>query len=158
MSMRYVAGFVFNPGRTHSLLIRKTKPSWQAGLWNAIGGKVENGESMWDAMVRECREECGLDIPRASWEFIANITNVDASDVRFFSAVTPQFEAYRTTTDEPVRAFHIEAIQAGRLGTYGATVGNIPLLLAAALDNGHTVRPLILQDTGKARQRVGAAA
>lgn len=77
MSARYVAGFVFNPGRSHALLIRKARPSWQAGLWNAIGGHIEPGEFAFVAMIRECREECGLQIPKGAWQYVAHVTNVD---------------------------------------------------------------------------------
>lgn len=41
-------------------LIRKDRPDWQAGLFNFIGGKVNDGEAPWDAAIRECLEEADL--------------------------------------------------------------------------------------------------
>jgi 8-oxo-dGTP pyrophosphatase MutT (NUDIX family) len=43
------------------MLIRKAKPEWQKGRLNLVGGKVEPGESFYDAAVREFGEETGLD-------------------------------------------------------------------------------------------------
>ena len=57
---RYVLGFLFSPGEKHVLLVEKKKPDWQADLWNGIGGKVEDDESEYEAMYRECREETRL--------------------------------------------------------------------------------------------------
>lgn len=42
------------------LLVRKAKPEWQKGLLNGIGGKVEPGESVLEATVREFKEETEL--------------------------------------------------------------------------------------------------
>lgn len=55
-----VAGIVFDDqGRV--LLIQRGKPPGQ-GLWTVPGGKLEGGESLADAVVREVREETGLDV------------------------------------------------------------------------------------------------
>lgn len=56
---RYVVGFVLTD-ESCVVLLRKTKPSSQAGLLNGMGGKVEPGESFADAMDREGAEESGL--------------------------------------------------------------------------------------------------
>lgn len=54
----YTCAFAFH--KNNVLLIRKAKPDWQAGLLNGIGGKVEDGESIFQATVREFKEETGL--------------------------------------------------------------------------------------------------
>lgn len=57
---RYVLGFMFSEDGTQVALIKKTKPEWQAGKLNGIGGKIEEKEAMHEAMIREFEEETGL--------------------------------------------------------------------------------------------------
>lgn len=44
------------------LLTQRPAGTHLAGHWEFPGGKVEPGESPEDAVVRECREECGIDL------------------------------------------------------------------------------------------------
>lgn len=60
---KYCLGFMFNKNETDVLLIQKTKPAWQFGKFNGIGGKLEKDETPYGAMVREFKEETGLDSP-----------------------------------------------------------------------------------------------
>ena len=60
--MDYVAGFCFSECGGRVALIRKLKPEWQRGLLNGIGGKMEPGESLHSAMVREFEEETGAHV------------------------------------------------------------------------------------------------
>jgi 8-oxo-dGTP diphosphatase len=55
-----VAAAIERDGRY--LAARRTKPDWAAGRWEFPGGKVEPGESESDALVREIREELGVEI------------------------------------------------------------------------------------------------
>ena len=41
---------------------QRAYPPEAAGLWELPGGRVEPGESDVDAVVRECREELGVDV------------------------------------------------------------------------------------------------
>ena len=44
------------------LAARRTRPAWAAGRWEFPGGKVEAGEGETQALIREIREELGVDI------------------------------------------------------------------------------------------------
>lgn len=48
--------------RQRLLVACRAYPATLAGLWELPGGKVEAGETEPDAVVRECREELGVDV------------------------------------------------------------------------------------------------
>jgi 8-oxo-dGTP diphosphatase len=64
----YVLALLFTPDRRRIVLMRKTRPAWQAGRVNALGGKMAPGESAAEAAEREVREEAGVTVPAAAWE------------------------------------------------------------------------------------------
>lgn len=55
-----VAAVVVEGGKV--LLTKRRDDQHLAGLWEFPGGKLEDGESPEQALVRECREECGIEI------------------------------------------------------------------------------------------------
>jgi 8-oxo-dGTP pyrophosphatase MutT (NUDIX family) len=58
---QYVAGFLFSEDKKSVALIEKKKgPPPVIGKWNAIGGKIEDGETSPVAMKREFIEETGV--------------------------------------------------------------------------------------------------
>ena len=54
-----VAAIIERDGKI--LLAQRSSQSDQAGLWEFAGGKVEAGESQPQALIRELREELGID-------------------------------------------------------------------------------------------------
>ena len=62
----YVLALLFTPDRRRVVLVHKTRPAWQMGRVNALGGKLDPGEGATDAARREVREEAGVDV--AHWE------------------------------------------------------------------------------------------
>lgn len=66
MHFRYVLALLFTADRRHVVLMNKTRPAWQAGRVNALGGKLAPDESPLAAARREVREESGVDVD--AWE------------------------------------------------------------------------------------------
>lgn len=59
----YVLGLIFNSDESQILLINKKRPDWQKGMWNCIGGKIdETDDTPLAAMDRECLEETGMNL------------------------------------------------------------------------------------------------
>lgn len=67
--MNYCLGFMFDFALQNVVLIRKKRPVWQEGLLNGVGGKLEQGESPIQAMVREFREETGIVTTESDWMY-----------------------------------------------------------------------------------------
>jgi 8-oxo-dGTP diphosphatase len=69
--MNYVAGFLFSEDKQSVALIEKKKgPPAVIGKWNAIGGKIEDGETSLAAMKREFIEETGVSYELAWLRFL----------------------------------------------------------------------------------------
>lgn len=108
--MNYCLGFITDLSGTQVLLMEKRRPSWQAGRLNGVGGKVEEGETAFSAMVRECQEETGLDIQE--WFPMGAIT-FEGGQVEVFRAVADIAQA-QTLTDEKVHAVALSDALEGR--------------------------------------------
>lgn len=97
---RFVAGFLIWGGTV--LLIRKQRPEWQKGKLNGIGGHIEAGETARQAMVREFKEEAGLEINE--WKLFAELYG-DNWSVSFFvchpyDMVNPHWSIKAQTDEE----------------------------------------------------------
>ncbi|GGI80318.1 hypothetical protein GCM10007112_16460 [Vulcanisaeta souniana JCM 11219] len=66
--------YVVRDGRV--LLIRK-KRGLGAGYYNGVGGKVEEGEDVVSAAVRECREEVGITPKNLEWMGLLEFWNYE---------------------------------------------------------------------------------
>lgn len=93
-AQHYVVGFAFDTPLRNVVLIRKTHPEWQAGLYNGVGGKVESNDLEYDegtshAMAREFWEETGLHTSRSQWkEFATQSYKAAGTVVHYFFLVT----------------------------------------------------------------------
>lgn len=56
------------PMRDNEILLAMKKRSFGAGLWNGSGGKVNSGETLEQATVREAHEEIGIAIEEKDLE------------------------------------------------------------------------------------------
>ena len=64
--MKVVAAALVRGGAAPQVLIaQRPMGKWQAGRWEFPGGKIEVGESPHDALVRELREELGVEVQAA---------------------------------------------------------------------------------------------
>lgn len=100
--IEYVVGFLFSPDLEKVVLIRKTHPDWQKGLLNGPGGKVEDGETPYDAMVREFKEETGQQITDFYEFFCLTGSRNCGYVVHFFVARSSYFHKAKTKGDEEV--------------------------------------------------------
>lgn len=103
----YVCGFLFDKQVQRVVLIWKEKPAWQKGKLNGVGGKIEPGETPYQAMVREFKEETGLQVE--NWQPLASVSE-DHYRVRFFYAVDDknQFEYAETKESEEVAKLDLD--------------------------------------------------
>ncbi len=81
------------------LLVRRGRPP-SAGLWSLPGGKVEFGERLEAAAIREIREETAIDIDRLERIDMAEIITRDADGTAEWHAVLVVF-AGRYAGGEP---------------------------------------------------------
>lgn len=105
-AVQYVCGFLFSQDLTQVVLIRKLRPQWQRGKLNGIGGSIEPGETWFDAMVREFREETGAAI--SGWQLF-HVERFPAGAVVHYGCAIGEPMRTRAMTDEPVVVTDVRA-------------------------------------------------
>ena len=105
--IKYVVGIITDMEKV--VLIKKNRPDWQKGVYNGVGGKVEQNEIAIEAMKREAEEECGLCLDK--W-FLYDIEEPnDHMLYMFYSVVSKeQILSAKTLTDEEIGIFDISNI------------------------------------------------
>lgn len=125
---QYVLGFAFNRSKTVVVLIEKTKPAWQAGKLNGVGGKIEPGESPDQAMVREFKEEAGVITELTDWKQFAFFIGRDFSIACYKLFSDEVCFGTSTMTDERVNQYDIEDLDSFQV------VDNVYWLVPMAID------------------------
>lgn len=147
---KMVAGFLFSGSRV--LLVQKTRPAWQDGLWNGVGGVIEKEETPVQAMVREFREETGYASDEMFWEhFCTEVESFNAM-VYFYRAVAPLgFHLWPHANDqgEPLAWINVADACSGRQHV----IGNLRWLLPLALDPRRFVSPVLVEPVGDIREK-----
>lgn len=143
MKTKYVLGFAFtaNSALTRLALIGKTKPRWQAGKLNGVGGKIEPGEEAHDAMQREFREETGVDIEEGMWELFAKLKG-EHFEIYCFRVFDDRVVNVRTTTEEKVQLLPVETWQRTFLSEPDIFIDNLGWLMALALNRAPSGTPV----------------
>lgn len=100
----YALGFLFDED-DNVALIEKTRPAWQAGKLNGIGGKVEDGETPRNAMVREFEEEAGGIV--TDWRLFAVLEHDGAF---IFMYASKGYVSIESATDEKVMWYPSQAL------------------------------------------------
>ena len=108
MTQRMVCGFAFSGSQV--LLIWKQKPEWQKGCLNGIGGKIEEGESAAEAMVREFEEETGVKTAVKDWHHAVEMKG-NQWQVSFFTMELTKAQGRRAITQEKEKLQWIFAAQ-----------------------------------------------
>ncbi len=114
--MHYVVGFLFRrpPGLgpfDEVALIEKKRPCYLAGKLNGIGGGVERGETPEQAMVREMREESGVETSPYDWKLFATLNTERHDRIDFLYSTCDHAVKLQTLTDEPVGWLALSDIQ-----------------------------------------------
>jgi 8-oxo-dGTP diphosphatase len=136
----YAAGFMFSADRHQVALALKQKPAWQAGRLNAIGGKIEAGETALQCMVREFAEEAGVETAPEDWQAVATLKG-EGFAVHFFAAFNDLvFDVHTVEAEEIVVGYVASFLAAPNL------IPNLRVFMPLALDETGIAKPVHFAD------------
>lgn len=163
--MIYVVGFAMNPEKTHVLLVEKTHPDWQRGKLNGLGGKVEDGESSWDAMVREFREETrgalagSVLYRREGWKHVLQLTGDDWQCAVFMGtplSIEDMAKLDGAMTDEKERLQSVSLKFLGNFRTLPNVRWMLPFLACCHNEYSANLFPVVLHEREPGAMRESA--
>lgn len=122
--IKYVAGLLYNDDATAVALVRKERgPAFAIGKWNAIGGKIEEGEESSAAMQREFQEEAGVSV--SSWQMFLQLSGCGWS-VDFY-------KAFSSSALESVQTCETEQIETWKMYNLPEIVSNLHWIMPMSL-------------------------
>jgi len=129
--IKYVCGFCFSEDYSQVVLILKKRPSWQEGLLNGVGGKIEPGESPYQAMVREFKEETSVFL--TNWDEYLEYTGENFK-IHFFKIFTDKYHLVESATDESVMILPVDKLYSLN------TIPNLKWLIPLAFENTQHIK------------------
>lgn len=111
--MNFVCGFAFNPGMTGVVLLLKQKyPPEIVGKWNGVGGRIEEGETSYEAMAREFKEEAGVLTLPTAWKHFYTARYANGNECRMLTTKLPQakFAEIFSADKETVAAIPVASV------------------------------------------------
>lgn len=120
------------------IVLAMKKRGFGAGKWNGVGGKIEAGETLEEAMVRETIEE--INVTPLSWNAVAELDFIQDADtdtpwhMYIYAYICDKWEGDPSESEEMMpKWFHIEDIP------YGDMWGDDPFWLPHVLDHKKVV-------------------
>ena len=69
---KYKSVAVFLIYKDEVLMLNRNKKFWM-GMWNCVGGKIENGETHLETAIRETYEETGILVSEDKMKYLAEL-------------------------------------------------------------------------------------
>lgn len=90
--------------RDNEILLAMKKRGFGAGRWNGVGGKLEKGESVEQALVRECQEEIAV-TPTKFWQvaeldFVQDAQTDDPWHMYVYAYLCDKWQGQPSETEE----------------------------------------------------------
>lgn len=137
--MKYASGLMFSEDRTKLAMVLKSKPAWQCGLFNLVGGKIEEGEAPEVAVAREFQEETGVISSPSEWEYFTMLDG-EWGQVYFYRMFDDRVLNVTTMEEEMIQLIDPLRIPQN-------VVGNVRWLVPMAMDL-QTLTPRIIKHMG----------
>lgn len=133
MKTEYCLGLAFRDDDV--LLMVKDHPEWQKGKLNGIGGHLERNEGFNEAMIREFKEETGVNTKFDDWKFFQRLTITDKDEnehIIFCLVLRPDFSlptVFVERNNEAVQWFDLYDLNIHN------TVEHLPWIIQLALEH-----------------------
>jgi 8-oxo-dGTP diphosphatase len=130
------------------LLSKRAENVHQGGLWEFPGGKVEPGETIEQALIREIREELGIDVKKTR-PLIKLIYHYPDKSVLLETLIVCQFsgrqyqinDCYEKQEQQGLEGQTVKWVRLNALDNYSFPLANKPIINALHLPDSYLISP-----------------